>query len=217
MKISQLMAAQVLRNDTAFAESCKGWTLSDFSNAMCGEAGEVANEVKKFRRGDYNKRQTEFQEKLGKEIADVFAYGLILANKAGLSASSLEGLICDKFNEVSKKVGSEISLFPDGTIQLHGVPVESIIGAAVVSVPEGDSIHPKPEGARVTCPMPGLLVRYDAGSSALGRLVKTHAGGWYLDQCMGGSTFASGPFFLPTEADKKTWEDCAHWRRPVSR
>jgi NTP pyrophosphatase (non-canonical NTP hydrolase) len=194
MKISQLMNAQVLRNDTDFAEACRDWTLADWSNAMCGEAGEAANEVKKFRRGDYSGELLLFQSKLGKEIADVFAYALILAHKAGLAPEYVERIIVEKFNEVSVKVESAVRLTDDGELI-------RATGLTSVRLSQDDL-------------KTGLLVRYGSGSTALMRLHKPHAGGWHGDQCMGGTTFSSGPFYSLGDDDRSMWDACARWRKP---
>lgn len=57
-------------------------------------------------------------------------------------------------------------------------------------------------------PLPGDLVRYDSGSSALALHGEPHAGGWHGIQCMGGHTF-----YLrterPTDVDRETWARCA--------
>lgn len=85
------------------------WSLADWSNAMCGEAGEAANVVKKIRRLDLGMRQwrtpdnrEELLNKLGKEIADTFLYLNLLADAAGID---MEAAIVQKFNEVSEAEG----------------------------------------------------------------------------------------------------------------
>lgn len=67
----------------------------------------------------------------------------------------------------------------------------------------------------------GELIRYDDGSSALmvirhitpgeGR----HGAYYHGDQCCGGVTAAyHNACERPNEADRKTWKECAKWRRP---
>lgn len=84
------------------------WSLADWSNAMCGEAGEAANIVKKIRRhqtslnsNSYNTPPLEeLFPALGKELADIVIYCDLLATQANIN---LEQAIIDKFNEVSEK------------------------------------------------------------------------------------------------------------------
>lgn len=80
------------------------WSGADWSNAMCGEAGEAANVVKKLRRleGGYKDYRPlvkeELLEKLGDELADTFLYMNLLASKYGVD---LPDAIARKFNFVS--------------------------------------------------------------------------------------------------------------------
>jgi NTP pyrophosphatase (non-canonical NTP hydrolase) len=82
------------------------WSLADWSNAMCGEAGEAANVVKKLRRLETDTDQglgrprDEYVFDLGKELADVVIYADILAAKVGLD---LGECVRSKFNEVSAR------------------------------------------------------------------------------------------------------------------
>ena len=80
------------------------WVLSDWSNAMCGEAGELANVVKKMRRHECGLANAgdppieELREKAASEIADVFLYLNLLAEKLDID---MPAAIVDKFNEKS--------------------------------------------------------------------------------------------------------------------
>jgi NTP pyrophosphatase (non-canonical NTP hydrolase) len=83
------------------------WNLADWSNAMCGEAGEAANVVKKLRRyetllagGPDDPSPDELREMLADELADVFCYLDLLATKAGID---LAAAIISKFNRVSER------------------------------------------------------------------------------------------------------------------
>lgn len=84
------------------------WTGADWSNAMCGEAGEAANVVKKLRRhecelrGDLDPDYLDLVEMLGNEIADVLLYAILLAEKYGID---LPAAIVRKFNIVSERQG----------------------------------------------------------------------------------------------------------------
>lgn len=103
-----------------------GWTLADWSNAMCGEAGEAANVVKKIRRTDsvlWDKQKypgdgasahakladlsasdarDALTENLANELADIVCYADLLAHHAGID---LAAAIATKFNRVSEAQG----------------------------------------------------------------------------------------------------------------
>jgi NTP pyrophosphatase (non-canonical NTP hydrolase) len=81
------------------------WSGADWSNAMCGEAGEAANVVKKLRRHEthtgtaYNTPEVEaLLPALAEELADVVTYADLLADKYGID---LSGAVVAKFNRVS--------------------------------------------------------------------------------------------------------------------
>lgn len=84
------------------------WTIADWSNAVCGEAGEMANVVKKMRRIETGHRGAndpsidELRAMLAEEIADVYAYLDLLATKCGID---LEEAAIAKFNKVSVREG----------------------------------------------------------------------------------------------------------------
>lgn len=81
-----------------------GWTGSDWSNAMAGEAGETCNVVKKLRRIEFGLNQAagdtrpELLTKLATEIGDTFMYLDLLAQHYGLN---LARCVVDTFNRVS--------------------------------------------------------------------------------------------------------------------
>jgi NTP pyrophosphatase (non-canonical NTP hydrolase) len=85
------------------------WTIADWSNAMCGEAGEVANAVKKYRRLEDGLQQKsgpqtfeEAKEAIAKEIGDVYLYLDLLAQVLGVD---IEDAIVSTFNRVSEREG----------------------------------------------------------------------------------------------------------------
>ena len=84
------------------------WSLLEWAGAMCGEAGEAANEAKKIKRVDCNipGSNTESRDtlvaKLRKEIGDTYLYLDLLAQAAGLT---LEECVVDAFNRTSEKQG----------------------------------------------------------------------------------------------------------------
>jgi NTP pyrophosphatase (non-canonical NTP hydrolase) len=87
------------------------WSLADWSNAMCGEAGEAANVVKKIRRietgtvGVHNGGETDLltlRAKLGEELADTVLYAVLVADEAGVDLATH---VVAKFNAVSVASG----------------------------------------------------------------------------------------------------------------
>lgn len=88
-----------------------------WSNALCGEAGELANMIKKRHLG----KEIPTKDVL-KEIADIVTYADILCTKLG---GKLSDVLVEKFNEVSDRHGCEIKI-PD-----YG------------SSPSGSNEHPK--------------------------------------------------------------------------
>ena len=90
----------------------KDWSISDWTLALVGEAGELANLAKKHKRGDKTYWEKGKEKKvnnraLGLELADVVIYADLLSARLGIK---LEDLIIEKFNEVSKRCGSKINL-----------------------------------------------------------------------------------------------------------
>ncbi len=86
----------------AYKKCREEWSLSDWSNALAGETGELCNWVKKVRRGD-----NVNMEELGKELADIVIYADLLAEKLGLD---LGECVKAKFNEVSERVHSSVKI-----------------------------------------------------------------------------------------------------------
>lgn len=88
------------------ADVAGSWSGADWSNAMCGEAGETANVVKKLRRiecsmpGNRDASRPELLSKLADEIADTFLYLDLLAEHYGID---IDTAVVKKFNEVSER------------------------------------------------------------------------------------------------------------------
>lgn len=139
----------------------QAWTGADWSNAVCGEAGEMANVVKKLRRietgtapGPDDPPVDRLREMLADEIADTFTYLDLLATFYGID---LPAAVARKFNRVSERQG-----FPDR------LPVEDIDGGSCFesfadAAREGRllagfaTVHPTPTRPAVpfTDPLPG--------------------------------------------------------------
>lgn len=81
------------------------WSLSDWLECVTGELGELCNLHKKYRRGDISKE--EWEREAPKEFADIACYLDIASFQAKID---LGQAVQDKFNEVSIRVGSNISI-----------------------------------------------------------------------------------------------------------
>jgi NTP pyrophosphatase (non-canonical NTP hydrolase) len=133
MDFATLQKANKQRCEESFHE-IDGWTPWDWSNAMAGEAGELAEEVlclalalvsKSGKASNLTKKMArvwpsnrliakwddksldQLREELGKELADVAIYADLLATRIGVR---LEDCIRDKFNATSDKIGSKVKL-----------------------------------------------------------------------------------------------------------
>lgn len=97
MRFSTLRLQNLERNNESFP-TCSDWSATDWATALAGEVGELCNFIKKHRRGDV----IEVAD-IGKELADVVIYADLLATYFNLD---LAWYVVEKFNEVSKRVGS---------------------------------------------------------------------------------------------------------------
>ena len=84
------------------------WSAADWSNALCGEVGELANVIKKIRRHETGARNEgdpsveELRKMAEAELADVVIYADLLADFLGVD---LGQAIQEKFNKTSAKYG----------------------------------------------------------------------------------------------------------------
>lgn len=79
------------------------WSLGEWVCAVTGEVGELANIVKKVKRGDFT-----LDEKVGEmadEAADIVIYLDILCQNAGIDLGSA---VKRKFNAVSDRIGVDV-------------------------------------------------------------------------------------------------------------
>jgi NTP pyrophosphatase (non-canonical NTP hydrolase) len=108
LKFKTLRAVNVTRCRRWHPPESTPWTCADWSNALCGEAGESANVVKKIRRQQTGARNESdpIMEQLIKmeadELADVVIYADLLAHHFGID---LGAAVKAKFNKVSEKYG----------------------------------------------------------------------------------------------------------------
>jgi len=88
--------------------SLRPWTTAEWSNAMCGEAGEAANVAKKLLRVDLgvsspnNEERDILRAKLKKELADVLIYCDLVAANEGID---LAEAVIEVFNQISEREG----------------------------------------------------------------------------------------------------------------
>jgi NTP pyrophosphatase (non-canonical NTP hydrolase) len=95
------------------------WTPAQWLQAVAGEVGEYANLRKKFERGDID--EAEFLAEAKKELADIVTYLDILAFQLKID---LGNAVKEKFNEISKKVGSNIIIGDDDDWHYDDIKVE---------------------------------------------------------------------------------------------
>ncbi len=86
------------------------WTPADWMTALAGEVGELANLLKKVRRGDV--LMTSARSDIADELADVAIYLDLLAYHCGVDLSRA---IVEKFNRTSVRVKAPVYIWPDGT------------------------------------------------------------------------------------------------------
>lgn len=103
-----LSRARRWHGDLDLPRAEQAWNGADWSNAMCGEAGEAANVVKKLRRHDLGLEgaldpdDSELLAKLADEIGDTVAYLFLLAAHYGINVAEATR---SKFNRVSEREG----------------------------------------------------------------------------------------------------------------
>lgn len=105
LDLAEVIAQNRSRCERWHHQDTEPWTGADWSNAMCGEAGEAANIVKKLRRHEthigesYNTPElASLPARLGEEIADTILYALLLADHYGVD---VQQSLVEKFNLVS--------------------------------------------------------------------------------------------------------------------
>jgi len=105
---NKLRKVNVARCSTWHGKDSERWSLADWSNATCGEVGELANVIKKIRRHETNAvnegdpPRWKLEEMAAEELADVVIYCDLLAHELGVN---LAEAVTKKFNKVSVKYG----------------------------------------------------------------------------------------------------------------
>lgn len=86
------------------------WSLAEWTNAMCGEAGEAANQAKKVLRqdtgmvGQFDETRDELLLKVAKEACDTILYAILVIDACGMD---VETLLRQVFNNKSEQLGFE--------------------------------------------------------------------------------------------------------------
>lgn len=111
LNFDALRAVNVRRCVDGFGHTLESWSPAEWTNALCGEAGEAANIAKKMLRhrdqvagnqGD-DTDLSLLREKLGRELADVVIYADLAAASQGID---LGELVRETFNRKSDQIGS---------------------------------------------------------------------------------------------------------------
>jgi NTP pyrophosphatase (non-canonical NTP hydrolase) len=95
------------QDPAGFNHLLHSWSIAEWTNAMCGEAGEAANIAKKlirFRDGVRGNTETQAQlaEKLGRELGDTVIYAMLTAARLGID---LGEVVQDAYNRKSAEIG----------------------------------------------------------------------------------------------------------------
>lgn len=113
MNLNELRIANVKRCEQVF-HPLHAWSAAEWACAMAGEAGEACNVAKKIKRLETGTNTAkdpatldECRVLMGKELADTVIYADLLAASLGID---LGAAIRDKFNEVSKRMHSDVRL-----------------------------------------------------------------------------------------------------------
>jgi len=115
LSFNTLRSANEQRIKASKYEKCeREWTPAHWLQATVGELGELANLMKKVDRGDLS--LDEARAAIAKEFADVQTYLDIMAMKLGVDLGEATK---DKFNEVSRRIGSRIYIGNDDDWHLH--------------------------------------------------------------------------------------------------
>jgi len=118
--LEELSKVNEKRARAGYGMELHDWKLSQWSNAVAGEVGELCNIVKKVERGDFHKRpenasdnasfndayaSTQYRGEIGREAADIVIYLDLLCTREGID---LGAEIVKKFNEVSKRIKCDV-------------------------------------------------------------------------------------------------------------
>lgn len=109
---NRLRETNVSRCVNGFGHTLESWSPAEWTNAMCGEAGEAANVTKKMLRhcdnvagnkGD-DRDLAILKEKLARELSDVVIYADLCAASQGID---LGAAVRETFNRKSDELGAK--------------------------------------------------------------------------------------------------------------
>lgn len=106
MTFAEFSAANAARNISEFKNDDSDYNAVDWALMIAAEVGEIADAVmgmlgKKKRKAHLTKTD------VGREIGDVVAYCDCLATNLGLDLGTI---VAAKFNEVSARIGSKVTI-----------------------------------------------------------------------------------------------------------
>lgn len=99
LTFTEFQHTNALRSEEAFDHTLAEWLPVGWPLAICGEAGELANLMKKVMRGDFTIE--EKRREIEGEIADIICYCDLMASAIGANTGEI---VRRKFNEVTKRV-----------------------------------------------------------------------------------------------------------------
>jgi NTP pyrophosphatase (non-canonical NTP hydrolase) len=111
LSFGRLRSRNIPRCVNGFGHALKSWSAAEWTNAMCGEAGEAANVAKKMLRhrdgvaGNQGEDRdlTLLRLKLAAELADVVIYADLVAASQGID---LGEAVRQTFNAKSEQLNS---------------------------------------------------------------------------------------------------------------
>lgn len=115
---------------TACFPECSDWTPLEWAGALAGEVGELANLLKKMRRGEAVDRQA-----VSDELGDVYTYLDLVANSVD---TPLEYAVVRKFNVVSERRKAKQYIVPrdeHGRVDWARVPDDWVVDSDAPGAP----------------------------------------------------------------------------------
>jgi NTP pyrophosphatase (non-canonical NTP hydrolase) len=102
LTFQQLAHANRRRCENGFRRAVEDWSPSDWATALAAEVGEACNLIQKLRRGE----EVDL-EAVADELADAVMNADLLCQRLGLDLGTA---VRRKFNEISRRVGSDVEL-----------------------------------------------------------------------------------------------------------
>lgn len=102
LTFQQLTCANRQRCEKGFHRAVEDWSPTDWATALAAEVGEACNLIQKLRRGEPVDLNA-----IADELADAVMNADLLCQRLGCD---LGASVRRKFNEVSRRVGSDVEL-----------------------------------------------------------------------------------------------------------